>query len=152
MWQHYGDKNVIAVRYPFVIGTDDYTKRLKFYVNYVCNGQPMNIDNIHCQMSFIRSDEAGEFMAFLAESNYSGAINGASNGTISIRELLDYVENKIGKKAILSPEGEAAPYNGEPEYSINTDKAVSLGYKFTNLKDWIYDLLDFYIAQDNDHI
>ncbi len=146
--QYYGNKKIIAVRYPFVIGTDDYTQRLKFYVSHVCNGRPMCIDNIDCQMSFIRSDEAGEFMAFLSESDFTGAINGASNGTISIREILDYVERKIGKKAIFSSDGELAPYNGEREYSINTDKAVNLGYKFSELKDWIYDLLDFYIAQE----
>lgn len=42
---------------------------------------------------------------------------------------------------------EAAPYNGEPEYSINTDKAEKTGYRFSNLKDWIYELLDYYIEQ-----
>ena len=41
--------------------------------------------------------------------------------------------------------GDEAPYNGEPEYSINTDKAETLGFQFTNLKDWIYDLIDYYI-------
>ena len=33
----------------------------------------------------------------------------------------------------------------EPEYSICTDKAKKLGYQFTELKDWIYELLDYYI-------
>ncbi len=34
-------------------------------------------------------------------------------------------------------DGEPAPYNGEPEYSINTAKAESLGYQFSVLEDWI---------------
>lgn len=85
----------------------------------------MNIDNVDCQMSFIRSDEAGKFIAFLVDKNVKGAVNGSSDGTISIREVLDYVEKKTGKKAVLSEDGENAPYNGEPEYSINTDKARS---------------------------
>lgn len=148
LYQHYGNKEFISVRYPFTIGPDDYTQRLNFYVKHVLNEQPMSIDDIDCQMSFIRSDEAGEFMAFLADSDYTGAINGASNGTISIREILAYVENRTAKRAIISSEGDAAPYNGEPEYSINTDKAAKLGYPFSNLKDWIYDLLDYYIAQN----
>ena len=29
--------------------------------------------------------------------------------------------------------------------SICTDKAKELGYQFTELKDWIYELLDYYI-------
>lgn len=143
--QCYGEQNAIMVRYPFVIGKDDYTNRMRFYVNHVQDGTPMYIDNIDCQMSFIRSDEAGHFMAFLAGKDYRGAINGASDGTISVREILNYIEGKTGKKAILSNTGEKAPYNGTPEYSINIEKAKKLGYRFSNLKDWIFDLLDYYI-------
>ena len=59
-----------------------------------------------------------------------------------------YVEKKTGKKAIVDKAGDNAPYNGEPEYSINTDKAEKLGFQFTNLKDWIYDLIDYYIGNE----
>lgn len=145
LWQKYENMNAIAVRYPFVIGKDDYTKRLCFYIEHVIKGMPMYVDNIDCQMGFIRSDEAGKFMAFLIDKNYSGPVNGSAHGTISIREILDYVSKKTGKKAILSEDGEKAPYNGEPEYSISTNKAEKLGYKFSNLKDWIYEIIDYYI-------
>lgn len=145
LWQSYSDKNWIAVRYPFAIGQDDYTERLLFYVRNVMNSVPMNIDNIDLQMSYIRSDEAGKFMAFLADKDVKGAINGSAHGTISLREIINYVEEKTGSNALLSDDGEDAPYNGEPEYSINTEKAEALGFQFSNLKDWIYDLLDHYI-------
>ena len=147
LWQAYSDKNWIAVRYPFVIGTDDYTKRLLFYVEHVIRSQAMYIDNIDCQMGYIRSDEAGDFIAYLVDKDIKGAINGSTKGTISLREMLEYVEEKTGHKAILSENGEPAPYNGEPEYSINTEKAEGLGYRFSALRDWIYELLDFYIEQ-----
>ena len=133
------------MRYPFVIGQDDYTKRLFFYVEHVIKGMPMYIDNIDCQMGFIRSDEAGIFMAFLADKDYSGPINGSSYETISIREILNYVAERSDKEAILSEDGEKAPYNYEPEYSINTNRAEKLGFKFSDLKDWIYELIDYYI-------
>ena len=99
-------------------------------------------------MGFIRSDEAGDFLAFLVGEDVSGAINGSAFGTISIKEILDYVEKKTGHTAILSDDGEEAPYNGEPEYSINTEKATALGFRFSNLKDWIYELLDYYIVDE----
>lgn len=146
LWQKYPDRNWIAVRYPFVIGKDDYTKRLLFYVEHVMKSIPMFIDNLDCRMGFIRSDEAGKFLAFLAGKDFRGAVNGASEGTISVREILDFVEQKTGKKAIIEASGDPAPYNGEPEYSINTDKANALGFRFSRLRDWIYDLLDYYIA------
>ncbi|WP_246346145.1 NAD-dependent epimerase/dehydratase family protein [Sedimentibacter hydroxybenzoicus] len=145
LWQNYNYINAIAVRYPFVIGKGDYTKRLYFYVEHVIKEIPMYIDNIDCQMGFIRSDEAGKFMAFLADKDYSGPINGSSYCTISIGEILGYVTEKTGKEPVLSEDGEKAPYNCEPEYSINTSKAKKLGFRFSNLKDWIYELIDYYI-------
>ena len=145
LWQKYTDKKWIAVRYPFAIGKDDYTKRLLFYVEHTMKSIPMNIDNLYYQMGYIRSDEAGKFIAFLVDKDVNGAINGSSKGTISIKEIIDYVEKKTGTKAIIDKEGDAAPYNGEPEYSINTEKAKALGFRFSELKDWIYELLDYYI-------
>lgn len=143
--QKYNNINAVSVRYPFVIGKDDYTQRLFFYIEHVIKDIPMWIDNIDCQMGYIDSEEAGKFLAFLVDKDYIGALNGCSDGTISIREILDYVENKTGKKAILEKTKEVAPYNGVPEYSVNTEKAKQLGFQFKNLKDWIYDLLDYYI-------
>lgn len=145
LWQEYNYKNWIAVRYPFAIGRDDYTKRLLFYVEHTMKSIPMNIDNIDFQMSYIRSDEAGKFLAFLADKDFKGALNGSAHGTISLREIISYVEGKTGTKALLSDTGDDAPYNGEPEYSINTEKAETLGFRFTNLRDWIFDLVDYYI-------
>ena len=145
--QKYADRNWIAVRYPVVLGEDDYTGRLRFYVEHVLKKIPMNIDNLDCQMSYIKSDEAGRFMAFLVDKDLSGAINGSGKGTISLREIIDYVEKKSGSKAVIDPDGEEAPYNGDREFSINTDKAEALGFEFSDIHDWIYDLLDQYIAQ-----
>lgn len=143
--REYSERNWTAVRYPFVLGKDDYTKRLLFYVEHIMKEVPMNIDNPDCQMGYIRSDEAGKFMAFLAEKDVRGAVNGSSEGTISLREIIRYVEMKTGRKAVIDKTGENAPYNGEPEYSINTDRAKALGFRFSKLQDWIYDLLDHYI-------
>ncbi len=145
--QCYGDRNWTAVRYPVVLGADDYTNRLRFYVENTISGTPMHIDNLNCQMSYIRSLEAGRFLAFLAESTCSGPVNGASSGTISPSRIVRYVEEKTGRKAVLSTNGSPAPYNGEPEFSINTDRASALGFEFSRLHDWIYELLDFYIDQ-----
>lgn len=143
--QYRADIKWAAVRCPVVIGTDDYTKRLYFYVDHILNGKQMNIDNPDSQMCFITSDEAGKFIAFLAESDYEGAINACADGTVSIREICDFVERKTGKTAIIDKDGDAAPYNGETSFCVNTDKAKKLGFEFSNIKDRIFDILSFYI-------
>lgn len=145
LWQKYPEKNWIAVRYPFVTGKDDYTRRLYFYVEHVLKQLPMKIDNVDSHMSFIRSDEAGKFLSFLVDKDFKGAVNGSSKGTVSIREVLDYLEKETGMSAVITDDGDPAPYNGETEYSINTEKAESLGFAFSDLKDWLCPLLDYYI-------
>lgn len=145
LWQEYSERNWLAVRYPFVLGKDDYTKRLLWYVEHTMKSIPMHINNPNCQMGYIRSDEAGKFMAFLADKNVRGAINGCSEGTVSIKEIIGYVEKKTGTKAIMDLTGENAPYNGTPEYSINTERANTLGFRFSVLQDWLHELLDYYI-------
>lgn len=145
LWQNYPDINFLAVRLPFVIGEDDYTQRLLFYVRHTVENIPMHIDNIDRQMGFISSREAGEFMSFLAGSDMTGAVNGCSGGTVSLREIIRYTEDKTGTQAVISETGDPAPYNGEPEYSINTEKAQTAGYRFSQVSDYLYPLLDHYI-------
>lgn len=136
---------LVFVRYPFVIGKDDYTHRLEFYVEHILNNKPMNIDNQDNQMSFISSKEAGDFMAYLVDKDFSGAINGANIGTISIKDIINYVENKTGRKAIISDTGDLAPYNGTPAYSVDVTVAKEIGYSFTNNYDWFFSLIDEFI-------
>lgn len=142
LWQVFGERKWIAVRYPYVVGVDDYTKRLLFYVEHAMQQKPMFIDNIDNQMSFINSTEAGKFLAYLVDTDFVGAVNGCSNGTISIREILNYVEKQTGYKAVISNDGEVAPYNGTAEHSVSIERATKLGYPFSDLKDWMYDLID----------
>lgn len=132
----------VAVRYPFVVGVDDYTKRLEFYVEHIAKQQPMYIDNLDSPLSFISSKEAGEFLAKVVDMDIEGPVNGASKGVISLGAIIAYIEKMLGKEAILSKEGDVAPYNGTPANSVNTDLAASFGYEFEDINNWIFHLLD----------
>jgi len=144
MFQAYGHIPSVAVRIPFVLGMDDNTRRLHFYVENILAGKPMNINNLDAEMSFIRASEAGQFLAWLAGKEVTGAVNASSIGTITLAEVIKYVENKTGRRAIISEDGENAPYNYCPSFSLATEKA---GFKFSHLHDWIYSLLDELIGE-----
>ncbi len=94
--QDYSHIPAVRVRFPFVIGEDDYTRRLFFYVDHTVRQKSMFVDNMDAQMAFVRSDEAGRFLAFLGDCDFTGAINGANPQTISIRQITDYVKKKTG--------------------------------------------------------
>ena len=136
------------VRYPVVMGENDYTGRLKFYVDHIKEQKPMFIDDIDKNLSFINEDEAGLFIAHLADHFISGPVNGCSRGSVTIKDIISYVEKKTGQKAILTDDGERAPYNGYCDTNtFNTDKACSTGFVFSHIDDWIYQLLDKYMEE-----
>ena len=147
LFQQFTDVQAAAVRFPFVIGKEDYTKRLFFYVENIIKQKPMYIDNLDAKMSFIEAGEAGKFLAWLIESTETGIFNGANAQTISLRQVLQFVEGRTGKKAILSKDGIPAPYNGTETYSIDTSKAERRGYVFTTLDSFLPKLLEEYIRQ-----
>ncbi|WP_026528745.1 NAD-dependent epimerase/dehydratase family protein [Butyrivibrio sp. VCD2006] len=131
------------VRYPVVLGENDYTGRLRFYVEHIKNEQPMYVDDLDMAMSFIHEKEAGEFIAYLVDHPISGAVNGCSNGTVKISDIINYAEKKLDNKAILNENGEAAPFNGlKDTLSFSTKKAKAAGYTFSDLDSWIYGLID----------
>ncbi|SCW28589.1 Nucleoside-diphosphate-sugar epimerase [Ruminococcaceae bacterium YRB3002] len=135
---------LVIIRYPVVTGENDYTGRLLFYVDHIIHGRPMHIDNLDSQIPFIHEREAGIFISHIAPLSVTGAMNGCSSGTISPREIINYIEKKTGRKAILSVDGDEAPYNGIiGVQSFNTDRAESTGFEFSNVHDWIYNLIDF---------
>lgn len=142
LFQAYPNANAAAMRIPFVIGPDDYTRRLHFYAEHIARGKPMWIDNLDARLSFISSQEAGRFMAWLGMQTVTGPINGSSGGTISLRAMTDYMQSRLGLPMRLDKNGEPAPYNGCPSFSLNTERAEAMGYAFLGLDAWIYPLLD----------
>lgn len=144
---NYPRQNAVMVRFPFVIGKDDYTERLYFYVRHTVKGIPMYVDNPDSQMSFIGSEDAGRFLASLADKAVTGPVNACCGGTVSVREILEYVGNKTGAVPRLEDDGEEAPYNGADSYSLNTEKAREAGCSCRELGSWLYGLLDWYVER-----
>ena len=145
LFQAYAHIPSVAVRFPWIFGKDDYTKRLFFYIERICNGQAMNINNADARLAFINSIEAGNFLAWCAESEIMGYTNAGSLGTVSLAEIISYTEKRTGKKALISEQGESAPLNGVPNFSLDTTKAQNMGYKFQNIEDWLYPTIDYFI-------
>ena len=73
----------------------------------------------------------------------SGAVNGCSKGGVSQGRIISYIEQKTGKKALLSEHGDPAPYNGfQADVSYCCEKAEGTGYVFSEIDSWIFGLLD----------
>lgn len=140
--REYSSRNALAVRFPVIVGPEDNTRRLHFYAEHLLDERPMNIDNMDSRMSFIHVEEAARLLAFLAENPGGDSLNAASEGTISLREMLGYMEKAAEKAPLLHEEGDPAPYNGTGDYSLSLDRARKLGFRFSSVRDWMFKLLD----------
>ena len=138
------DIPVVAVRFPIILGKDDYTNRLKFHVEHVKEGKPLFIENPDLRYSFIDSMEAASFLYTIAKSNYQGGINPGSEGDVGLRELLGLIEEHIGTHAILSKNGSPSPYNLPGSWSVSTSLVQSMGYRFTSLDKLLSELILHY--------
>ena len=137
---------VVAVRFPVVIGENDYTKRLQFYVENVVKQECIVVDDVDGQLSFIHEKEAGEFLAWCGMENIEGPINACSNGVISMEEVIRFIEDNSGTKALIQEAGEnIAPYNEIINCTLHNRKARELGFPFRELNSEIKNVLQHYI-------
>ncbi|MEH6992503.1 NAD-dependent epimerase/dehydratase family protein [Neobacillus drentensis] len=138
------DFPVAAVRFPIIVGKDDYTNRLNFHVEHVKEGKAMFIEHPNFRYSFIDSGEAAAFLLSMAQSDYHGPINPGSKEDISMRELIGLIEDLIETEAILDEDGDPSPYNLPGSWSVNTSLAESMGFSFTSLESLLGNLIHHY--------
>ncbi|MGG3468747.1 NAD-dependent epimerase/dehydratase family protein [Neobacillus pocheonensis] len=135
---------VVAVRFPIIIGKDDYTNRLKFHVDHVKDGKAMFIENPDLRYSFIDSEEAAKFLLSIAKSDFHGGINPGSSDDISLRELVTLIEDQTETTANLQKDGNPSPYNLPGSWSVDTGFALSVGYSFIPLDQLLEQLINHY--------
>lgn len=142
---------VVAVRFGIVVSEDDYTERLKFHVDKVLRNEPIGIPNLDARFSFILADEAAKFLFEIAHSSFVGPINPGSTGSMSLGEIISKIENQTGKTAVIEKEltkENASPYAMPATFELNTEKAESLGYQFSDLNQAIDELISYYIKNN----
>lgn len=137
---------VVAVRFPIVMGEDDYTHRLHFHVERVSKGEPIGFVNMNAEMSFIQATEAAQFLKWVGMNEVvEGPYNATANGKISLSDLIHLVEDATGKTAKISLSGNEdclSPYAVEDTWYMTNEKATKKGYQFTNLHDWLKPLIE----------
>lgn len=139
---NYSDLNYAIVRIPFVMSAeDDYgdavASRIGIYVDAVVNQKKINSQNLDSRYNFVESKDEAEFLHFLADNSFKGVVNFASRGNVSMREVISYVEQLTGKKAIYDADEKPYPFTNHPEITMDLTKCLSLGYEPRKLSDWL---------------
>lgn len=135
---------VVAVRFPIVLGEDDYTKRLHFHIERVAQENTISFLNMDARMSYILSDDAAAFLEFAGVSNIEGPYNATSTGAYSMSELMNLIEEQTEKKAKISLVGDEesrSPFGVPEDWFMSPNKAMNAGYEFFSLDEWLPELI-----------
>ncbi|MCF2649030.1 NAD-dependent epimerase/dehydratase family protein [Niallia circulans] len=142
---------VVAVRFPIVLGEDDYTGRLHFHVERIQQGKTIGFVNMDAEMSFILATEAAMFLKWAGFSDVEGPFNATANGKISMGELIRMIEKVTGHAAKITLKGDeenTSPFAIPATWYMNTEKAGKAGFVFTNLDDWLPALIEKIAGKD----
>ncbi len=136
---------VVAVRFPIVLGVDDYTKRLHFHLEHIQKQQEIGIINGQAEISFINSNEAARFLEWVGvSSDLTGPINASSNGTYSLNAFIKMLEAKTGQKALVeevTDDVDDSPFGIEKTYYLDNSNATQAGFVFDDLREWLPELV-----------
>lgn len=135
---------VTLVRFPIVIGHDDYTKRFAFHVERIREGKDIYIPNIEAQISFITSDFASQTLAALADKPIAGPLNAASPSPIKLSRFVEIIESSARKKAVLassSNEENHSPYGIKQDWFMDCSRLKEYGLIGSEIEEWLPSLL-----------
>lgn len=136
---------VTAVRFPMVTGPDDPTGRLVFHLERVFEEAPIFFPNIEARLSLIQSADAARALEFLTTADFSGPINVAASIPLRMRDFVNLLEAKIGKKAkLLEGGGEAdhSPYGISEDWFMDTGRLNGMGFRAGEIVDWLPGLVE----------
>ncbi|PLT47496.1 Isoflavone reductase [Paenibacillus pasadenensis] len=138
------DMESLFVRPPFVVGEDDYTRRLHWHVERVASGLEIGMPSPDARVQFIRSDEAGRLLSWLKSAPLSGPVNACSGGSIPLRELAGMIGSATGRRPRLTTEvteQNGSPYGVEGSWYMDGGKAAKAGFRFERQEDWLPGLI-----------
>ncbi len=138
----------LIVRFPFILGVDDYTERLNFHFERVRDGQPIYFPSPEAKISVIQSEDAAQFLAWAIRQDITGPLNVASPQPLPLARMIKMIEATLGQKAILiekpvNPPSEStySPYGWPDDAILDVTKVQSLGYSPKPLDSWLPGLI-----------
>lgn len=140
----HADFPVISVRIPIVLAPEDPTRRLHWHVARIKFGEPIFFPNIDAKISVISASDAARFLEWVKETSHCGAINACSDGPLYLKKLVLAIEAITGEKLVCGSSDAAllhSPFGVEHDWTMATDLAQQLGYKFEPMENWMPSLV-----------
>jgi nucleoside-diphosphate-sugar epimerase len=142
---------VTQIRFPFILGPDDYTHRLSFHYDRVRDGKPIYMPAPKAKTSVVYSEDAANFLLWALNKDFTGPVNVASPEGLGLDELLKMIEKATGKKALLvnaESDSNHSPYGVPGDAVQDVKKVQALGYAPKSLNSWLPELIEYMGGSD----
>ena len=142
LYQKYHNVSAVSVRLPYIMPNPS----LAVYCDNIIQDIPLNITNPDRALTFARDTDVVDFLVWLANQDIKGPVNFASSGFVTVGSIIEYIENKLGKKAIILNDSllPSEPFFKfhENSYSLDLGKIISAGYQPVEIESWFWKNLD----------
>ena len=127
--QNYRHDKIVILRFPIILGANDYTKRTHFYREKIKNNVKINPNNIHKKSCYIFSIEAAKSIFNFVENNNYGIYNVSFNN-ISENDLINlfcsFYNVKTDSLLCSDIQPTNTPFTSNFNFIINNNKYNSL--------------------------
>ncbi len=134
----------VSVRFPVILGPDDYTERLTFHTGRVKRSEGIYFPNHKAKVSMVHAEDAARGLFWLLSQSLTGPLNMASERPISMTNLLLQIELVTGFKAVIATqrdEENASPYCPDQNWYMSTDRLNKAGFVARPILDWLPELI-----------
>ncbi|MFD3943508.1 NAD-dependent epimerase/dehydratase family protein [Streptomyces sp. NPDC058579] len=129
-----------AVRVAHVLGgADDFTGRVGHYADRIRAGEPIAVPAVNHPATYVYVEEIAEFLAWVAEAEFTGVVNAHSHGALTTAEICAEIERQVGGRTVFREVevGEVSPFSFARSYAMDNSRAAALGFSFRNSSEWL---------------
>lgn len=135
---------VTAFRFPIVLDTDDYTKRLHQYVEKALNNESIQFNNPDAKINFVKGSSAADAIVWAIANRQTGSFNISSRDAITRQIFIEWLEEMIGQtiqveytQATIT----GSPFNTRNHWYLISDKIEAAGFGLDELESWLKPLI-----------
>ncbi|GKQ39937.1 epimerase [Streptomyces sp. A012304] len=131
----------VSVRVAHVLGgADDFTGRLRHYVDRVRAGEPIAVPPVNRPATYIHVEEIADFLFWAVGQDFTGPVNAASHGPLTTEDVCAAVAARLPGGKVLFQEvevGELSPFAFTRSYAMDNSRATGLGFVFGHTGHWL---------------
>ncbi|MFI5562767.1 NAD-dependent epimerase/dehydratase family protein [Amycolatopsis japonica] len=129
-----GETPFVSVRVAHVLGGEDFTGRLRHYVERLDAGDSVDIHADPRPSTFIHAREIAEFLTWATLADFTGPVNAGSHGELSVLDLAAAISAEPEFRVV---EQDASPFSFDRYAVLDTSRATGLGFSFSTTTDWL---------------